>query len=73
MDVFGEKLGLIGTSAAFGMYHYSLGFGLPICFVFAVTGLLLGGVVIRSKGLLAAIAMHALMNVIFVFTGIIFG
>jgi membrane protease YdiL (CAAX protease family) len=72
VDVYGEKLGLVGASVGFGFYHYSLGFGLPICLLFAITGLMLGGVVIRSKGLLPTVLIHFVMNIIFAFLGIIF-
>lgn len=51
VDTFGEKLGLVGSSIAFGIYHYSLGFPLPVCGVFAIAGLFLGGVAIRSQGI----------------------
>ncbi|HEY2495369.1 MAG TPA: CPBP family intramembrane glutamic endopeptidase [Paenibacillus sp.] len=72
VDGLGEKQGLIIGSIVFGMYHYSLGFPWSICALFAVLGMLLGGIVIRSQGLLPVIILHFIMNVLFVLSGLIF-
>lgn len=72
IDYSGEKLGLIVTSLGFGFYHYSIGFPWVICGLFSLCGLLMGGVTIRSKGLLPVIIMHFIMNVAFALSGMIF-
>ncbi|MGF7045559.1 membrane protease YdiL (CAAX protease family) [Paenibacillus sp. DS2015] len=72
VDGLGERLGLIIGSIPFGMYHYSLGFPWSICALFAVLGMMLGGIAIRSRGLLPVILLHFIMNVLFVLSGLIF-
>lgn len=71
-DCYGEKIGLILMSLTFGVYHYSLGFTLPICLLFSLGGIYFGGIAIKSKGLLLATVMHFCMNMLFVSIGIIF-
>ncbi len=72
VDVLGEKLGLIIVSIGFGMYHYSIGFPWSVCALFSIFGMLLGGITIRSKGLLPVMILHFIMNMLFVFSGLIF-
>ncbi|MNN10595.1 CAAX amino terminal protease self- immunity [compost metagenome] len=72
VDHAGEQMGLIVTSLGFGFYHYSLGFPWAICAVFSLCGLLMGGVAIRSKGLVPVMILHFFMNVLFALSGIIF-
>lgn len=71
IDLWGEKLGLILMSLAFGLYHYPLGFSLPVCLLFSLGGIYFGGIAIRSKGLLLGTVMHISMNLFFVSIGII--
>lgn len=71
-DLYGEKAGLLLMSLAFGIYHYPLGFSLPVCLFFSLGGVYFGGVTLRSKGLLAATGMHICMNLLFVAVGIVF-
>jgi uncharacterized protein len=72
VDYSGEKLGLIISSIGFGFYHYSIGFPWLICALFSLTGILLGGVTIRSQGLLPVIILHFIMNIAFALAGVIF-
>ncbi|MNO72879.1 CAAX amino terminal protease self- immunity [compost metagenome] len=72
VDHAGEKLGLLVTSTGFGFYHYSIGFPWTICALFSLCGLLMGGVAIRSKGLVPVMILHFNMNVLFALSGIIF-
>ncbi|OAB45192.1 CPBP family intramembrane glutamic endopeptidase [Paenibacillus antarcticus] len=72
VDVLGEKLGLIIVSIGFGMYHYSIGFPWIVCALFSIFGMLLGGITIRSKGLLPVMILHFIMNILFVLSGLIF-
>ncbi|MFC0215605.1 lysostaphin resistance A-like protein [Paenibacillus chartarius] len=72
VDYAGEAAGLLATSAAFGLYHYSLGFPWIVCFCFGLGGIFMGGVTIRSKGLAPAIVLHVVMNIAFVLNGLIF-
>ncbi|MBP2027159.1 membrane protease YdiL (CAAX protease family) [Acetoanaerobium pronyense] len=72
VDEYGEKIGLVITSVGFGFYHLSLGFSLYMCVLFSIAGMLMGGVTIKSEGLLPVIIMHFLMNVMFVLVGMIF-
>ncbi|MFS0869153.1 CPBP family intramembrane glutamic endopeptidase [Paenibacillus xylanilyticus] len=68
----GNVYGLIVTSLLFGMSHYDLGFSVWVCIAFAIGGFFMGGVAIRSKGIVASIVMHVYMNLIFTMTGMIF-
>ncbi len=72
IQLCGEKFGLILMSLVFGLYHYPLGFSIPICLLFSLGGIYFGGIAIRSKGLLLGTIMHISMNVLFVTLGIIF-
>ncbi|WP_199621407.1 CPBP family intramembrane glutamic endopeptidase [Paenibacillus alkalitolerans] len=72
VDYFGEKLGLVVTSLGFGLYHYSIGFPWLICISFSLFGMLMGGMAIKSNGLLPVIVMHFVMNVLFALSGMIF-
>lgn len=72
IQLCGEKFGLILMSLAFGLYHYPLGFSIPICLLFSLGGIYFGGIAIRSKGLLLGTIMHISMNVLFVTLEIIF-
>jgi membrane protease YdiL (CAAX protease family) len=67
-----EKIALIVSSMAFGLYHYSLNFPLWLCLVFAIGGFYMGGSAIKSKGLLSPVIMHFAVNIAFVSIGIIF-
>ncbi|KRE99367.1 hypothetical protein ASG89_27795 [Paenibacillus sp. Soil766] len=69
---FGNVYGLIVTSLLFGISHYNLGFSVWVCIAFSVGGFFMGGSAIRSKGIVASILMHIYMNLIFVWTGMIF-
>lgn len=72
IDVLGEKWGLVIVSIGFGMYHYSIGFPWSVCALFSIFGMLLGGIAIRSKGLLPVMILHFIMNILFVLSGLIF-
>ncbi|OAB76823.1 CPBP family intramembrane glutamic endopeptidase [Paenibacillus crassostreae] len=72
VDLLGEKCGLVAVSIGFGMYHYSIGFPWVVCALFSVLGMMLGGIAIRSKGLLPVIILHFIMNILFVLSGLIF-
>ncbi|MDQ0090740.1 membrane protease YdiL (CAAX protease family) [Paenibacillus anaericanus] len=72
VGVLGEQLGLVISSLGFGLYHYSLGFPWSVCFLFSLFGMLMGGVTIKSKGLLPVISLHFVMNIMFALSGIIF-
>lgn len=72
VNTCGEVVGLIISSIGFGLYHYSLGFSWIICMLFSICGMLLGGVAIRSAGLVPVIVLHAWMNMLFVLSGLIF-
>lgn len=72
VDLLGEKWGLVAVSLGFGMYHYSLGFPWIVCALFSIFGMMLGGIAIRSKGLLPVIILHFIMNILFVLSGLIF-
>ena len=71
IDISSEKIALIVSSLAFGLYHYSLNFPLWVCIIFAIGGFYMGGSAIKSKGLLSPIIMHIMVNLVFVFIGII--
>ncbi|EGG32203.1 CAAX amino terminal protease family protein [Paenibacillus sp. HGF5] len=68
---FGELKGLVIAGATFGLYHYHLGFSWPVCLLFSIFGIMMGGVAIRSKGLAPVMVMHFAMNVLFVLSGMI--
>ncbi|WP_337912947.1 type II CAAX endopeptidase family protein [Paenibacillus arenosi] len=72
VDFAGEKLGLVIASVGFGFYHYSIGFPWAICALFSLFGMLMGGVAIRSQGLLPVTILHFIMNVCFAMIGVIF-
>ncbi|WP_438350070.1 CPBP family intramembrane glutamic endopeptidase [Paenibacillus sp. FA6] len=72
VDMLGEGWGLIIVSIGFGMYHYSIGFPWSICVLFSIFGMLLGGIAIRSKGLIPVIILHFIMNILFALSGLIF-
>ncbi|MEC0205672.1 CPBP family intramembrane metalloprotease [Paenibacillus lautus] len=68
---FGELKGLVIAGITFGLYHYHLGFSWPVCLLFSIFGIMMGGVAIRSKGLVPVMVMHFIMNVLFVLSGMI--
>lgn len=68
---FGELKGLVIAGVTFGLYHYHLGFSWPVCLLFSIFGIMMGGVAIRSKGLAPVMVMHFAMNVLFVLSGMI--
>lgn len=72
LDISSEKIALIVSALAFGLYHYSLQFPIWACLIFAIGGFYMGGTAIKSKGLLSPIIMHIVVNLIFVFSGVIF-
>lgn len=72
VDVLGEQFGLVISSLGFGFYHYSLGFPWIVCVLFSLFGMLMGGVTIKSQGLLPVILLHFVMNIMFALSGIIF-
>jgi membrane protease YdiL (CAAX protease family) len=72
VDYIGEKQGLIISSVAFGLYHFSLGFSIWICLLFAIGGFYMGGIAIKSKGFLAPTIVHIFVNLALVSFGIIF-
>ncbi|GIP39107.1 hypothetical protein J31TS4_23870 [Paenibacillus sp. J31TS4] len=72
VDAAGERAGLLFAGAAFGLYHYSIGFPWLVCLLFIPCGWLMGGVTIRSGGLLPVLILHIVMNVVFVLTGLVF-
>lgn len=72
IGIAGERQGLIISALTFGLYHISLGFPLWACLVFAIGGFYMGGSAVISKGLLAPWIMHLMVNLIFVFAGLIF-
>lgn len=67
----GEAKALLWVSFCFGLSHYDLGFSLPVCLAFAVGGFFMGGAALRSRGLLAPMLMHFVMNMVFVLFGMI--
>ncbi|WP_166244424.1 CPBP family intramembrane glutamic endopeptidase [Paenibacillus turpanensis] len=68
----GQLHGLLVTSLAFGLYHYSLGISWPICILFAGFGVMMGGLTLRSGGIGPVTVMHIMMNIFFVLSGMIF-
>jgi len=68
---FGEIRGLVIAGAAFGFYHLHLGFPWIVCLLFSIFGMMMGGVAIRSQGLVPVITMHFVMNIWFVLSGMI--
>ncbi|KOR88829.1 CPBP family intramembrane glutamic endopeptidase [Paenibacillus solani] len=68
---FGVIQGLIIAGTTFGLYHYHLGFSWPVCLLFSIFGIMMGGVAIRSQGLVPVMAMHFVMNILFVLSGMI--
>lgn len=72
VDLAGKRQGIIISALAFGIYHISLGFSFWVCLAFSIGGFYMSGVTVKSKGLLPAFIMHTLVNMIFVFFGIIF-
>ncbi|MGG3282363.1 CPBP family intramembrane glutamic endopeptidase [Paenibacillus solani] len=68
---FGDIQGLIIAGTAFGLYHYHLGFSWLVCLLFSLFGIMMGGVAIRSLGLLPVTIMHFVMNILFVLSGMI--
>lgn len=68
---FGEIQGLVIAGAAFGFYHFHLGFPWIICLLFSFFGMMMSGVAIRSQGLVPVITMHFVMNMWFVLSGMI--
>jgi len=72
VDYAGEKQGLILSAVAFGLYHLSLGFSVWVCLLFAIGGFYMGGLAIKSKGLLAPTILHVFVNLALVSFGIIF-
>lgn len=50
IEITTEKMALIVSSLAFGLYHYSLNFPLLICFIFAIGGFLWVVVLLNPKG-----------------------
>lgn len=71
-DLWGSQPGLIVMSLAFGLYHYPLGFSIPVCLLFSLGGIYFGGIAICSKGLVLGTVMHISMNMLFVAVGIVF-
>ncbi|OAB26902.1 hypothetical protein PMSD_24530 [Paenibacillus macquariensis subsp. defensor] len=43
-----------------------------VCALFSIFGMVLGGITIRSKGLFPVMILHFIMNMLFVFSGLIF-
>jgi len=68
---FGEIQGLFIAGTTFGLYHYHLGFSWPVCLLFSLFGMMMGGVAIRSRGLVPVMVMHFVMNILFVLSGMI--
>ncbi|WP_281889483.1 CPBP family intramembrane glutamic endopeptidase [Paenibacillus sp. YYML68] len=71
-DELGPRLAVVAAGVAFGLYHYSIGFPWSICVLFALPGMIMSGVTVRSGGLLPVVLMHIVMNVLFAFSGLIF-
>ncbi|MVO99032.1 CPBP family intramembrane glutamic endopeptidase [Paenibacillus lutrae] len=72
VDLMGELKGVLVCSAAFGFYHYSIGFPWAICILFGVLGIWLSGLAIRAQGLLPVFLLHFVMNILFGLSGMIF-
>lgn len=68
---FGDLQGLVIAGTTFGLYHFHLGFSWPVCLLFSFFGMMMGGVAIRSRGLLPVTVMHFVMNILFVLSGMI--
>lgn len=68
---FGEIQGLVIAGTTFGLYHFHLGFSWPVCLLFSLFGMMMGGVAIRSGGLFPVTVMHFVMNILFVLSGMI--
>ena len=58
----GSTYGLIMTSIAFGIYHYSFGMPWYICLFFIVGGLYMGDLALKAKGLFPVILFHFVLN-----------
>ncbi len=71
LDFAPESLALAATSLAFGFYHLSLGYPLPLCLLFAVGGFYFGGAALRSRGLVAPWLMHLAVNLLMVAAGML--
>lgn len=69
----GLYLSGVCTSILFGLSHYLLGFSLPVCFLFAIGGVLFTLITKETKGLLFAVIIHFISNVCMGLTGILFG
>ena len=72
IDYMGEKQGLVVSSIAFGLYHFSLGFSIWTCLLFAIGGFYMGGIAIKSKGFLAPTMIHFFVNLALISFGLIF-
>lgn len=68
---FGEIQGLVIAGTTFGLYHFHLGFSWLVCLLFSFFGMMMGGLAIRSRGLLPVTVMHFVMNILFVLSGMI--
>ncbi|MHC5247415.1 CPBP family intramembrane glutamic endopeptidase [Enterococcus sp. LJL90] len=62
---------LVSNALLFGIFHLSLGFPLTVCLVYAIGGYFMSGITYFSKGLLPTFLMHGIVNIFFVFVGII--
>ncbi|GAV13379.1 abortive infection protein [Paenibacillus sp. NAIST15-1] len=70
-EQLGDKWAVIVTSAGFGLQHYSLGFPWGVCIAFALGGLYLGGITIKSNSLIPVVVWHTWMNVLMIFSGLL--
>ncbi|MBZ5201974.1 CPBP family intramembrane metalloprotease [Planomicrobium chinense] len=67
----GEKWAVALTSVGFGLQHFSLGFSWPVCLAFSVGGLFFGGITVRSRSILPAMAWHLVLNLLMVLSGLV--
>lgn len=67
----GEKWAVALTSVGFGLQHFSLGFSWLVCFAFSVGGLFFGGITVRSRSILPAMAWHLVLNLLMVLSGFV--
>lgn len=67
----GEKWAVVLTSMGFGLQHFSLGFSWPVCLAFSIGGLFFGGITVRSRSILPAMAWHLLLNLLMVLSGLV--
>ncbi|WP_180954866.1 CPBP family intramembrane glutamic endopeptidase [Bacillus sp. V3-13] len=67
----GEKWAVLFNGAAFGFSHLAYGYSFISCLGFAIGGLFLAGLTIRSASLLPAALWHICLNLLMILSGVI--